>query len=90
MVSSRQLVAGEPTALGVAGSPTLDLTVSGTGTAADPYEITGAVLLDQVNVVSARRSGAGQLLTDAGCCPGGSGQPFVAEVGHDVRWQRRW
>lgn len=34
MVSSRQLMVGEPTALGVVGSPTLDLTVS--GTAADP------------------------------------------------------
>lgn len=32
------------------GSPTLDLTASGTGTAADPYEITGAVILEQVNV----------------------------------------
>nr|WTB29336.1 hypothetical protein OG781_07395 [Streptomyces sp. NBC_00830] len=34
----------------MADSPTLDLTVSGTGTAADLYEITGAVILDQVNV----------------------------------------
>ncbi|MET8537924.1 hypothetical protein ABZV67_40915 [Streptomyces sp. NPDC005065] len=45
---------GEPTALGVAGSPTLDLTVSGTGTAADPHDITGAVIQDQVNVAPAR------------------------------------
>ncbi|WP_406468869.1 hypothetical protein [Streptomyces sp. NBC_01594] len=45
---------GEPTALGVTGSPTLDLTASGTGTAADPYELTGAVILDQVNVAPAR------------------------------------
>lgn len=37
---------GEPTALGVTDSTTLDLTVSGTGTAADPYDITGAVILD--------------------------------------------
>lgn len=53
---------GEPTALGVTGSPTLDLTASGTGTAADPYELTGAVILDQVNVAPARCSGAGQPL----------------------------
>ncbi|MER7135399.1 hypothetical protein ABT358_02500 [Streptomyces sp. NPDC000341] len=37
---------GEPTALGVTDSTTLDLSVSGTGTAADPYDITGAVILD--------------------------------------------
>ena len=37
---------GEPTALGVTDSTTLDLTVSGTGTAADPYDITGTVILD--------------------------------------------
>ncbi|MEU2487034.1 hypothetical protein ABZ593_20800 [Streptomyces sp. NPDC012617] len=37
---------GEPTALEVTDSPTLDLTMSGTGTAADPYDITGVVVLD--------------------------------------------
>lgn len=37
---------GEPTALGVTDSATLDLTVSGTGTAADPFDITGTVILD--------------------------------------------
>ncbi|WP_405759437.1 hypothetical protein OG234_13170 [Streptomyces sp. NBC_01420] len=37
---------GEPTALVVTDSPTLDLTVSGTGTAADPYDISGVVVLD--------------------------------------------
>ncbi|WP_439082065.1 hypothetical protein [Streptomyces sp. WL006] len=36
----------EPTALGVTDSTTVDLSISGTGTAADPYDITGAVVLD--------------------------------------------
>lgn len=37
---------GEPTALGVTDSTTVDLTLTGAGTAADPFEVTGAVILD--------------------------------------------
>lgn len=37
---------GSPTALTVTDSPTVDLTQSGTGTAADPYNITADVIVD--------------------------------------------
>jgi pimeloyl-ACP methyl ester carboxylesterase len=34
------------TALGVTDTPSVDLTLTGTGTAADPYDVTAAVILD--------------------------------------------
>ncbi|WNI20279.1 hypothetical protein [Actinacidiphila sp. ITFR-21] len=37
---------GVPTALAVTDSPTIDLTLTGTGTTADPYDVTAEVILD--------------------------------------------
>ncbi|WP_411092322.1 hypothetical protein [Streptomyces sp. 049-1] len=36
----------DPTAVQAADTPTVDVTVSGTGTSADPYEVSAAVILD--------------------------------------------
>ncbi|MFC8263821.1 hypothetical protein ACFUNF_41055 [Streptomyces sp. NPDC057291] len=82
-------------------SPTLDLTVSGTGTAADPYDITGTVIVDPAppggNLLQAGPDGLFVLPADlpvVGCGLTGDGTaaaPITANpIAGEAEWAAAW
>ncbi|MFJ3249046.1 hypothetical protein [Streptomyces sp. NPDC086782] len=82
--------AAEPTALSVTDTPTVDLTLTGTGTTADPYNVTADVILDPAppgggsNLVHAGPDGLYVECADVrGCLSAGDGiayDPVSGEI----------
>ncbi|MDI9829673.1 hypothetical protein [Streptomyces sp. KAU_LT] len=80
--------AAEPTALQAADTPTVDTTVTGTGSAGDPYEVSATVILDPAppgggsNLVHAGPDGLYTECADVrGCLSAGAGITYDSGTG---------